>query len=68
MLLCHTRNANFVNRIRVSLHKAAAFNASSSQMHKENSKFRLKQDELAVHDLESCIVEFNSNPFDPTSL
>ena len=66
MLLCHSRNANFVNRIRVSLHKAANLKSSNSQFHKENAKRRLKSDELAVQDLESCIVEFDCNPFDPS--
>ena len=67
MLLCHTRNANFVNRIRISLHKAAELKSSKPNLHKENSKSRLKRDELAVQDLENCIVEFNCNPFDPSN-
>ena len=65
MLVCHTRTANFVNRIRVSLHKVANLKSSTSEQHRENTRMRLKYDELAVQDLENCIAEFNCNPFDP---
>ena len=67
MLFCHTRNANFVNRIRVSLHKLANLKSFKSKCHKENTNSRLKNDEIAVQDLENCIIEFNCNPFDPAN-
>ena len=34
-------------------------------IHKENTPTRLKLDELAAQDLDSCIFEFDCDPFDP---
>ena len=65
ILLCHTRNANSVNRIRLSLHEVAKVKLFNSQVHRENTNTRMMLDESAVQDLESCIVEFDCNPFDP---
>ena len=36
MLLSHTRNANFINRIRVSMHKLADSKKANKHVHKEN--------------------------------
>ena len=36
MLLSHTRHANFINRIRVSMHKLADVNKLNKHIHKEN--------------------------------
>ena len=67
ILLCHTRNANSVNRIRISLHEVAKVKLFNSQVHQENTNTRMMLDESTVQDLESCIVEFDCNPFDPSN-
>ena len=36
MLLSHTRNVNFINRIRVSMHKLANSKKVNKHVHKEN--------------------------------
>ena len=35
--------------------------------HKENASTRLKTNELGVQDINSCITEFNCDPFDPVN-
>eukprot|EP00112_Aurelia_sp_Birch-Aquarium-sp1_P018096 Seg4270.2 transcript_id=Seg4270.2/GoldUCD/mRNA.D3Y31 product="hypothetical protein" protein_id=Seg4270.2/GoldUCD/D3Y31 len=67
MLLSHSRTANYVNRARASLHKTANLKTSNSNIHKENTATRLKIDEIAVQDLDKCIVEFECDPFDPSN-
>ena len=66
MLLIHTRNANFINRVRDSLHTISDL-AKSSKCHSENTKTRLRQDEQAAQDLDACITEFGCDPFDLTN-
>ena len=63
MLLIHTRTVNFINRVRVSLHVLATLN-SSAKGHVENSSSRLAIDEQAIHDMDQCLTEFASDPFD----
>jgi hypothetical protein len=63
MLLTHTQNANNVNRVRASLHAIAKLKATSQQ-HADNSTNRMRIDEKAVQDLDCCINEFDSDPFD----
>ena len=63
MLLTHTMNANSINKIRSSLHDQGNLKHSRPG-HKENTKFRLQEDEKCVQNLDSCIMEFDSNPFD----
>eukprot|EP00112_Aurelia_sp_Birch-Aquarium-sp1_P017443 Seg4042.3 transcript_id=Seg4042.3/GoldUCD/mRNA.D3Y31 product="hypothetical protein" protein_id=Seg4042.3/GoldUCD/D3Y31 len=63
MLLIHTRNANSVNRVRVALH-AMANVRKATQDHRENSTIRLQADKQAVQDIDKCLTEFNSKPFD----
>ena len=63
MLLTHTKTANFVNRVRVSLHQTAKLKQTSG-CHRENTKTRLRLDELAVQDLDNCFVEFEADLFD----
>lgn len=65
MLLTHTRTVNSVNRVRSSLHALANLK-ESSKGHKENTTARLFLDERGVQDLESCIKEFDCDPFDLT--
>ena len=67
MLLCHTQNANSVNRIRHSLHEVAKVKSFNSPVHRENTNTRMMLDESGVKDLENCIVEFDCNPFDPSN-
>lgn len=38
--------------------------SNSSKHHSENTRTRLKIDEQAVHDIDSCITEFGCDPFD----
>ena len=63
ILLTHTNNFNFVNSVIASLHAIANL-TSLSKCHSENSPRRLKTDEKAVQDLDSCITEFDCDPFD----
>ena len=63
MLLIHTRTINAINLVRASLHVIANL-TSSPQCHSELSTTRLKVDEQAVQDLDSCITEFACDPFD----
>ena len=48
ILLSHTRNGNFVNRIKVSMHKLADSKKSNQHVHKENQTGRLKADEKGI--------------------
>ena len=66
IVLCHTRNANYVNRIRLSIHEVAKLKSFNSQVHRVNTYTRMMLDESADLDLENCIVEFDCNPFDPS--
>jgi hypothetical protein len=66
MLLTHTRTVNFVNRVRGSLYALANLRDSPNS-HKENSTSRLILDEQGVQDLDSCITEFDCDPFDLTN-
>ena len=42
MLLPHVRNASFINRIRVSMHKIADTKKANKHVHKENQTEWLK--------------------------
>ena len=64
MLLSHTRNATFINRTRVSMHKLADSKKSNKHIHKENQTGSLKAHEKEVQDLASCFVEFECDLFD----
>ena len=44
VLLSHTSNANFINRIEVSMHKLADSKKANKHVHKENQTGRLKAD------------------------
>ena len=48
----------------MSIHNLANMKEHNSR-HKENTPTRLRLDELGVHDLDSCILEFDCDPFDP---
>jgi len=63
MLLTTTRNVNSVNRVRAALHTLAQMKTSALK-HIENTPSRLKIDEQVVQDLDSCITEFDCDPFD----
>ena len=63
MLLIHTKNANVLNRIRVSFHELAGLKSFVSG-HRENTVRRLKVDKKAVQDLDQCLTEFECDPFD----
>ena len=58
MLLPHTRNANFMNIIRVSMHKLADSKKANKHVHKENHIGRLTADENGVQDLANYFPEF----------
>jgi len=63
MLLVDTRIANSVNQVRSSLHNTAK-SIATRQQHSENTATRLKVDEEAVQNIDSCISEFGCDPFD----
>ena len=66
MLLSHTRTANFISRVRVSMHKLADSKKANKHVHKENKTGWLKADEKGVQDLANCFAEFECDPFDST--
>ena len=64
-LLVHCRNVNQVSRIRAA-HNALANRRESKVKHAECS-LRWIEDEQCVQDLVTCLSEFDSFPFDPSS-
>ena len=62
MICAHIRSGNYM-----SLHRLSDMKSYESG-HKENTATRLKLDELGVQDLDSCIAEFNCDPFDPENI
>ena len=64
MLCANIRNSNYINQLRVAVHKLANMKMYRSG-HKENTATRLKLDELAVQDVNACIADFDCDPFDP---
>ena len=64
MLCANIRNSNYINQLRVAVHRIANMKSYKSG-HKENTATRLKLDELAVQDVGACIIDFNCDPFDP---
>ena len=66
ILLSQARNANFINRIRTSMHKLADSKKPNKHVHKENQTGRLKAHEKGVQDLANCFAEFKCDPFDST--
>ena len=64
MLCANIRSTNYINQMRVTVHRIANIKLYKSG-HKENTSTRLKLDELAVQDVHECIVDFDCDPFDP---
>ena len=62
MLLTHTLTANYVNRVRVSLHSFANMKKSAS-VHRENTTKRKNLDEKSTQDIDECLIEFDCDPF-----
>ena len=67
MLLSHTSTAYYINRVRVSLHKVSNIKATSN-VHKENTKTRIKLDESSIQELDNCLIEFECDPFDQSEI
>ena len=63
ILCAHIRSGNYINKLRANLHSLCNMKKYIS-CHKENTPSRLKADELGVQDINACIDEFNSDPFD----
>lgn len=59
----NTRTVNKINNVRQTLHDAAD-DSKRKRGHSENTRSRITQDEQCVQDLESCITEWESNPWD----
>ena len=66
MLCAHIPSGDYINKLRATLHNICNMKAYESG-HKENTSTRLKTDELGVQDINSCIAEFNCDPFDPVN-
>lgn len=62
MLLTSSRTVNSVSRVRADLHTLAQMK-SSSRNHTENIPSHLKIDEKAAQDRDSCIIEFDWEPW-----
>ena len=62
MLCTNIRNTNYINQLRVILHKIADMKVYKSG-HKENTATRVRSDELGVQDIDSCITDFDFDPF-----
>ena len=65
-LMVHSRNVNNVTQIRAAQNTKANRKAAKRK-HKECSPKRKRVDEQRVQDLVSCMDEFNSFPFDPST-
>ena len=58
MLCTNIRNTNYINQLRVILHKIA--NTKVYKLgHKEDTTARVRSDELGVQDVDSCITDFD---------
>ena len=65
-LFSTTRNVNNVARVKAALRR----NLNCQNLHRkpvECQPGRMKNDEQAVQDLLTCIVEFDADPFDPSN-
>ena len=51
-------NANSINKIRSSLHHQANLKHSKSRWHKENTEFRLQEDEKCIQNLDIFSYHF----------
>ena len=60
------RNANNIGPVRAVLHDQINQN-TKSHTHTECAPARLRVDEQTVHDIISCVEEFDCYPFDVTS-
>ena len=58
MLCTNIRNTNYINQLRLMLHKIADMKVYKSG-HKENTATRVRSDELGVQDIDSCITDFD---------
>ena len=66
-LLCiDIKNTNFINQLRVTLHKIADKENYKSG-HTENTATRIRLGELGVQDIDSCISDFHCDPFNPVN-
>ena len=65
-LLVHSRNVNNVARIRAA-HNALANRKKAKRKHMECGLKRMREDEQCVLELVTCMHEFDSFPFDPSS-
>ena len=62
-LFSNTRNANNIARVRAAVNANLKCHRRHRQ-HVECQPARVKKDEQAVQDLQSCLVEFDAEPFD----
>ena len=67
MLCTSIRNTNYINQLRVILHKIAGMKVYKSG-HKENTATRIRLDELGLQDIDSCITDFDCDPFNPANV
>ena len=66
-LLTDTRSPNNINRIRAATQTHTNDKSQVHRQHAECTPLRLRTDEQVVQDILSCFMEFDSNPFDPSS-
>ena len=67
MLCTNVRNTNYINQLRVILHKIADMKVFKS-CHKENTATRIRFDKLGVQDTDLCITDFDCDPFNPANV
>ena len=67
MLCTNVRNTNYINQLRVILHKIADMKVFKSGR-KENTATRIRFDQLGVQDTDSCISDFDCDPFNPANV
>ena len=67
MLCTNVRNTKYINQLRVILHKIADMKVFKSG-HKENTATRIRFDKLGVQDTDSCITDFDCDPFNPANV
>ena len=65
-LFTTTRNVNNISRIRSTI-KRNLKKSYRQRKHVECQTSRLKKDEQAIQDIQSCLEEFSTNPFDESN-
>ena len=67
MVCAYIKSTNYINQLRVKLHCIIDMKSYKS-CPKENTASIIKLNELGVQDIDTCIVDFNCDPFGPENV